>query len=33
MLDNFEQLINALEPIIKREEEGSKVTLVRLAQF
>jgi hypothetical protein len=30
---NFEQVRNALEPIFKREEEGSKVTLVRLVQF
>jgi hypothetical protein len=32
-LNNFEQRENALEPIFKREEEGSKVTLVRLVQF
>jgi len=33
ILDNFEQLRNALEPIFKREEEGSKATLVRPVQF
>jgi hypothetical protein len=33
ILDNFEQLLNALWPIFKREEEGSKATLVRLVQL
>jgi hypothetical protein len=32
ILDKFVQVINALGPIFKREEEGSKVTLVRLVQ-
>jgi hypothetical protein len=32
ILDNFEQFKNALEPILKREELGSKVIFVKFVQ-